>query len=349
MAAVAALVTGATGFIGSHVAERLCQEGYRVRTIARRTSDTRLLEQWGVEIFQGDVADPAKLAPVIDGVQVIVHCAAMVGDWGQVEAYRRVNVEGLRHMLELASNQRLDRFVHMSSLGVYEARNHFGTDESVEPPTRHIDGYTQTKVESEKLVIEFHRSRGLPATILRPGVVYGPRDRNFLPRLLENIRIRRFRYFGSGDQAMNSIYVGNLVQATMLALKNPAAVGQIYNLTDDCPTSKRRFVGTVARLAGYPEPTRKIPLALAKFLATVLEAVARLRDQQDAPLVNKARVKFFGLNLDFSCAKAKRELGYQPQSNFDDAMKTTINWFRSEGLIQPAATMEPAAAGGGGG
>jgi nucleoside-diphosphate-sugar epimerase len=327
------LVTGATGCVGSHVAERLIQDGYRVRTIVRPSSDTRLIDSWGVEKIDGDLTDAAALRRAAGGVNVIVHCAAKVGDWGPVEEYAQANVEGTRVLLETAAEQKLDRFVHVSSLGVYEARDHFGTDESTPPGEHHIDGYTQSKMESEKLVLEYHRTRGVPVTVIRPGLIYGPRDRVVVPRLVEKISSGQFRYFGSSDKAMNSIYVGNLVDAIMLAIQNPVAVGQVYNVTDDDPTSKRRFFGTAARLAGLPEPTRSIPLGLARFLAPIFAGIARLRGGTKPPLINPARIKFLGLNLDYSCAKIKRELGYKPRTSFDDGMKEAIEWFRAEGLI----------------
>jgi nucleoside-diphosphate-sugar epimerase len=169
--------------------------------------------------------------------------------------------------------------------------------------------------------------------VIRPGLIYGPRDRVVVPRLVENIRNHRFRYFGSPDKAMNSIYVGNLVDAIMLAIEKPSAIGQVFNVTDDDPTSKRRFFGTAARLAGLPEPTRSIPLGLARALAPVFTLIAKLRGGTRPPLINQARIKFLGLNLDYSCEKAKRELGYKPRYSFDQGMKETIDWFRSEGLV----------------
>jgi nucleoside-diphosphate-sugar epimerase len=328
------LVTGATGCVGGHVTEKLLAEGHRVRTLVRPTSDTKLLDSWGVEKIAGDLTDRAALERAAAGVNIVVHTAAKVGDWGPVDEYLRVNVGGLRDMLDALAGQPLDRFVHVSSLGVYEARDHFGTDETTPPATRHLDGYTQSKVESEKLVLEYHRSKGLPVVVIRPGLIYGPRDRVVVPRLVENIRNGRFRYFGSSDKAMNSIFVGNLVDAIMLAIQNPAAVGQVYNVTDDDPTSKRRFFGTAARLAGLPEPTRKIPLGLARFLAPIFAGIARLRGGTRPPLINPARIKFLGLNLDYSCEKAKRELGYKPRWTFDAGMKETIDWFRREGILR---------------
>src|SRR5690242_1928966 len=123
------LVTGATGFVGSHVAEAAVGRG-PVRALVRPSSDAKQLEALGVEIVRGELTDPAALRRAADGVENIIHCAAKVGDWGTVEEFRKVNVEGLRAMLDAVRGQPLNRLVYLSSLGVYEARHHYGTDES---------------------------------------------------------------------------------------------------------------------------------------------------------------------------------------------------------------------------
>ena len=116
-----------------------------------------------------------------------------------------------------------------------------------------MDGYTQTKVESEQLALQYHRQHGVPVVVLRPGFVYGPRDRTVLPRLIENLRKGLVRYPGAkGRRALNTIFIGNLVQAIFLALENDAAVGNIYNLTDGEAVSKRRFIEYVADAMALP-------------------------------------------------------------------------------------------------
>src|SRR5205085_5190831 len=134
----------------------------------------------------------------VEGVEAGVHCAAKVGDWGPVEEYRAVNVEGLRHLLEACRGRPLRRFVHLSSLGVYEARHHHGTDEAEPLPEQHIDGYTQSKVEAEKLALAYYREHGVPVTILRPGFVYGPRDRTVLPRIADRLKEGSVIYIARG-------------------------------------------------------------------------------------------------------------------------------------------------------
>src|SRR5262245_41953969 len=118
------LLTGATGFVGSHVAEALTKRGDTVRTLARTASDTAFIESLGVQVVRGDLTDPEALKRAVEGYGVVVHCAAKVGDWGHVDEYRKVNVEGLRHLLDAVCGKPLHRFVHVSTLGVYAARHH---------------------------------------------------------------------------------------------------------------------------------------------------------------------------------------------------------------------------------
>src|SRR5207248_8222113 len=112
-------------------------------------------------VLRGDIADPAVVREAVAGADVVVHCAAKVGDWGRVDDYRAVNVEGLRQLLEACKGRPLRRFVQMSSLGVYAARHHHGTDENEPLPANHVDGYTQTKVEAERLALDYHRQEGV--------------------------------------------------------------------------------------------------------------------------------------------------------------------------------------------
>ncbi|MFO0889546.1 MAG: NAD-dependent epimerase/dehydratase family protein [Isosphaeraceae bacterium] len=335
-------ITGATGLVGSHAVEEALRRGHRVRALVRATSDTRRLEALGVEKVQGDLEDAEALLRGARGADWIFNCAAKVGDWGTLAEFRRLNVEALRLLLDAACEAKVERFVHVSSLGVYEGRDHHGTDETVPPAADSLDAYTRSKTEAEALVLQYYKDRGLPAAVIRPGFIYGEHDRTVLPKLLTNLRRGTFAYFGSGDQALNCIYAKNLVHGLFLAAESPSAVGEVFNLTDGEAVSKRRFVGRVAELAGLPAPTRRIPLGLAKVLATVVEGIARFRGAKNPPLINKARYKFLGLNLDYSIAKARRMLGYDPPFRFDEAIERSMEEHRPR---QGASSHEPAGAG----
>ncbi|MGE3821275.1 MAG: NAD-dependent epimerase/dehydratase family protein [Isosphaeraceae bacterium] len=320
-------MTGGTGLVGSHVVEEALRRGDRVRALVRGTSDTRWLDSWGVEKVLGDLEDKEALKKGCDGADWVLNCAAKVGDWGTLEEFRKLNVEALRHLLEAATEAKVGRFVHVSSLGVYEGRDHFGTDETVPPAAESLDAYTRSKVEAEALALEYHRRRGLAVSIVRPGFIYGPRDRTVLPKLLDALRAGRFFYFGSGNQILNCVYVKNLVQAIFLAAEVPAAIGEVFNVTDGAKVTKKDFVGRVAQLDGRKPPRRKIPLWLAWSLAVMMERRARRRKSLVPPLVNKARYKFLGLNLDYSIEKARRVLGYEPKFSTDEGLALAMEEF----------------------
>lgn len=328
-------VTGATGLVGSHVVEEAIRRGHQVKALVRPTSDTELLDQWGVEKVVGDLEDGAALGRGVAGCDWVFNCAAKVGDWGTLAEFRRLNVDALKLLLEAAADARISRFVHVSSLGVYEGRDHHGTDETTPPAAQSLDAYTRSKTEAEQLALDYFERRGLPVAIVRPGFIYGERDRTVIPKLLLNLRRGTFAYFGSGQQVLNCIYVKNLVHAIFLAAESPAAVGEVFNITDGERVSKRQFVGTVARLAGLKEPTRRIPKGVAKVLAGVVEGIAKARGATRAPLINKARYKFLGLNLDYSIEKARRVLGYEPIFTTERGLEATLAEFAPPEPAEP--------------
>jgi 2-alkyl-3-oxoalkanoate reductase len=332
-------ITGATGLVGSHVVEEALRRGDRVKALVRASSDTRWLDSQGVEKVPGDLEDAEALRRGVAGADWVFNCAAKVGDWGTLEEFRRLNVEAFRLLLDAAVDSKIERFVHVSSLGVYEGRDHFGSDENVPPAAQSLDAYTRSKVEAEALALTYVKEKGLPLSVVRPGFIYGPRDRTVLPKLLDALINKRFFYFGSGEQALNCIYVKNLVQAIFLAAETPGAIGEVFNVTDGARVTKKQFVGQVAALAGLRPPTRKIPLWFARLLATLMERRARRKNSPTPPLVNKARYKFLGLNLDFSIEKARRVLHYQPAYTTEQGLVEAM-----ADLTAPANAKRPVAA-----
>jgi 2-alkyl-3-oxoalkanoate reductase len=332
------LITGASGFVGTHVAEACLRRGWPIHLLARSASYLRHLEnQPGVSVFRDELHDPAAVNRALADVEAVIHCAAKVGDWGPVADYRKANVESLRVLLTACKGMGLARFIHMSSLGVYPARHHYGSDESTPLPRKHRDGYTQSKVESDRLALQFHRDFGVPVVALRPGFVYGPGDRTVMPRIIDNLRIGFVRYPGGGQQALNTIFVRNLVDAVFLALERENAVGQAYNLTDGEYVSKRRFIETIADTLDLSRPTRTPPLWFARMITWWYEKLYKMVGAKEAPAYNFARLKFMGLNLEFSIEKARTELGYRPRVNFDDAMAETLAWYRTQVPAAPVA------------
>jgi 2-alkyl-3-oxoalkanoate reductase len=237
----------------------------------------------------------------------------------------------LRALLDAAQSAgAIKRFVHISSLGVYPARDHYGTDETEPPSLAGIDGYTRTKAESERLLLDRVRETGLPAVVLRPGFIYGPRDRTVLPRILGKLRDGSFKFLGSGEQLLNNTYVGNVVEAVLLAICRDDILGEPFNITDPRLVTKRQFVTAITRRAGLHEPTKSVPLPVARAAAKVLEALYRALGKQEAPVPSMATIKFLGLNLDYSIDKARNRLGYDPPTTFEEGMDRTFEWLKSQ-------------------
>ena len=330
-------ITGATGLVGSHAVEEALKRGMRVKALVRASSDTTWLDAQGVEKVSGDLEDAEALRRGVEGADWVFNCAAKVVDWGSLEEFRRLNVDALRLLLDAASDAKVGRFVHVSSLGVYEGRDHFGTDEATPPAAEALDGYTRSKVEAEALALRYVKERALPLSVVRPGFIYGERDRTVLPKLVHSLRTGRFAYFGSGDQALNCIYVKNLVAAIFLAAEVPGAVGEVFNVTDGARVSKKQFIGRVAELAGLKPPRRKIPLWLAWTLAILMERRAKRKKSPTPPLVNKARYKFLGLNLDYSIAKARKILGYEPPFTTEQGLVAAMADFKAAKRPEPVA------------
>jgi len=324
-----AFITGATGMVGSHLTRRLLDEGWRVRALVRTTSDTGLLKSWGVELVEGDIGD---LSPAFNsflaGVDYVFHCAAMVSDWAPLEDMMRVNVAGTRHLAEAAvASGRLKRFVYLSSMVVFGMYPQRGFDESA--PLIHTgDHYNLTKIRAEEVVQQFVRDRGLPATIVRPPYIYGPRDRQFLPRILENLQNGQFRFVGSGRQPISLTYAGNLVEALWLAATKAEAKGEVFLITDGEATTRVRLMEIICEETGYPMPTRHVPRWLVRMLCPIVEGIHSLRRASEPPLVNKFRVKFMSTPLTYSIEKARRVLGYAPKMTTEQALRRTLAWFR---------------------
>lgn len=328
MSARVMFVTGATGMVGSQIARRAVEQGYRVRAMVRPDSDRRLLDGLDVEWVEGDLSSPESVAGEVANSDIVVHSAAHIGDWGPAEKYRAINVVALEQLLSEVERQRprrVKRWIQISSLGVYPGRDHYGTDETVAPDVGGLDGYTKTKAEAELLLRRHIDEYQLPAVILRPGFIYGRGERHSLPRLIELFGAGKIKFIGDGKKLLNNTYVGNLVDAVFLAIDNDDALGETFNIRDERLVTREEYLMAVAEYLGKPRPP-SVPLWLARAVVPLIEGWARFTRKPTAPILTNARIKFMALNLDFSIDKAKRVLGYQPRVDFKDGIQEALEW-----------------------
>lgn len=322
------LVTGATGFVGSHIVEKLIAQGCDVIAFARKSSDTTFLESLGIEIRYGSLTDPASVYTNMKGIDRVYHAAAMTEEWIPQKISRNVNVTGTANLLEASLENHIERFFHISSLAVMGIKNHYGTGVDTNYPKAH-DPYIDTKIEAEKLAWRFHRF-GLPVTVLRPGFMYGPRDRRFMKRILDKLRTGQFIFIGDGKNKLNLNYAGNFADAVALAGLTQDSIGQAYNIANDDKTlDMQKFISKVADLWGYPLPQKHIPVPIAKTATILMENTARMLRNNQPPLLTKTRLKFLSLNLEFDISKAKTELGFENKIGIDQGLSITKQWIET--------------------
>lgn len=317
--------------VGMALTPRLIDEGYDVSVMLRPSSNRSSIDQQNVRVVEADLARPETLGPAVSDIDFVVHAAAHVGDWGPAQRYRQRNVFALEHMLT-AARVRISRWIQISSLGVYPARDHFGTDETTPADLSGLDGYTRTKAEAEVLLNRHIQEHELPAVILRPGFIYGPGDRHVLPRIITKFQSGKMKLIGNGQKKLNNTSVNNLTDAVVLALQQPDACGETFNIRDKRLVTREEFISTIAEYLGASYP-KSVPVPIARMLVPVVERIAKMRGATEAPFVTRASIKFLNQNLDFSIEKAKRVLGYAPRDDFQEVMHQALDWARSAGQI----------------
>jgi nucleoside-diphosphate-sugar epimerase len=324
---VRVLVTGAAGLLGSHVAELAQEEWYAsVRVLVRPGEDVSWLEHAGVEVARGDLTDRATLQAAVRDVDRVLHCAARMGPWGPQAEYDAVNVRGPGTLLEAAMAAGVQRFVHVSSIDVHGLVVGDGVDETA-PYSTERDPYSRSKIAGELVIREMIERRGAPATIVRPGLIYGPRDTNSFARFARLVEKGRMPIIGSGNNALPLIYVRDVARGVLLAGEVPHAVGHAYLLVNDEPVRQRDYFDAIAKELGVPPPRLHIPYPVALALGAAAETAGHLTRRKRPPPLMRFGLKQVGGENRFVIARARRELGFSPQVNLAEGVRQSVLWY----------------------
>lgn len=324
-----ALITGVTGFIGSHLAERLLAEGVGVRGLARRPAEAAWLAQQGAEIVQADLAQRAGLHEALQGCDAVLHSAAWTGgpEIDQRTAWV-INVAATGWLLQAAQDAGVRRFVYFSSVAVYGLNPAAVIDESAPtPPVGQL--YPDSKIAAETLV-RAAQADGLPATIIRPASTYGPRGAAWTVGPVEQIKAGRLVLLGEDRGLVNPGYIDNVVDGVLLALHSPAAIGETFNLCDGTAITYREFYSRYAAMLGR----QRLPVYPAWLARGAVSPPGRwLRRLLGKPVPGPWSYHFRFNPSRFSIAKAQRVLGYAPAIGLDEGMQRTEQWLRAQGTI----------------
>lgn len=327
------LVTGATGFTGGHLAQHLIAHGDEVRALVRARSRARFdrspLAAAGVVACDGDLMDPASLRRAVDGVDVVYHIAATYREAGQPNsAYRAINVEGTRNILEAAKAANVRRVVHCSTGGVH---GHIANPPANEDaPFNPGDVYQDTKLAAEQLAREFGAAHGLDVVVARPIGIYGPGDKRFLT-MFRGLARGRFPMIGSGQAFYHLTFIDDLVEGFRLCGTVPAAAGRTYILAGPRYTTLEQLVHMVATELHVAPPRVHLPVWPFYTAGLLCEMVCvPLRIE---PPIYRRRVDFYTKSRAFDTTRARTELGFVPKVDLEEGIKRTADWYRSEGLL----------------
>ena len=318
--------------LGSHIAEKLRAQGRQVRALVRPNSDVEFLKSIGVELSVGDLTDPASCERAMEGVSVVYHCAAKVGDWGTWEQFQGASVAGTLNLGKAAILAQVGRFVHISSTSAYGHPREGGPplDETTgldQNPWMLWDDYTRSKFHAERVVWGLYFARVFPLVVIRPSWLYGERDRTTLGRLIGRLRAGQVPMIGRGDNPLSAVYAGNVADAAILAAHHPAAVGEGFNVTHQGQLTQAEFLGMFAEALGAPPIRRKISYNLTFAAATLIEGLARARGRTTPPLITRYATWLMGRNLSYLTTKAETKLGWKPAVGNRESIERTVRWF----------------------
>jgi nucleoside-diphosphate-sugar epimerase len=331
------LITGATGFIGGRLTETLLQQGYRIRCLARASSDTSPLAGLDVEIAVGDLTSAASLAPAVAGCRYVVHCGALVSDWATTEEIARTNVVGTRSLLEAAADASVERFIHVSTTDVYGHPGGAAIDETY-TAGRFRNWYAQTKLEAEAEVRRVARARALDVVVLRPATVYGPGSTDVVGEIARAICGRYMLLVGGGRTVAGLCYIDNLTDAALAVLRHEGAPGNAFNVSDGLGMTWRQFTDDLAKGLGCAKVRWSLPYWMASGIGFSLEHSYRLLRKTTRlslpPLLSRQAVQVLGIDQDFSNRKAREVLGWEPRVDYAAGLEATVAWLRSERLAR---------------
>ena len=317
------LITGAGGFIGSHLVDSQLEQGYEVRVVDLHLD---LLQHQStnpnLEAIQGNITDDKLVKKLVEGIDVVYHLASAHLDVSLPdEHYRRVNVSATLSLLDAAREAGVRRFVHCSSVGVIGDVENPPADETTECNPTNI--YERTKLEGEREVLAYFERTGFPIIVMRPAWVYGPRCPR-TAKLMRTISKGRFFFFGDGQNMRHPVYISDTVKALELCASMDGINGEIFIIGGEHAVPVSELVDIMSKEMGFRTPKLHLPITLGLLGGYSMEVAFKLIGKQ--PPFSRRSVDFFLKHNAFDINKAKRMLGYQPQTDLQTGIQNTIQW-----------------------
>ena len=322
------LITGANGFIGSHLVRKFVREGHSVYGLVRTTSDLSLIADVDVSLRYGDISDYSTIEKSLDGMDIVIHNAGLASDWGSLESFRKVNLEGSINVAKAAVKNGILRMVYMSTTAIHGFNLDIPACE--DSPLNPVFNYSISKLEAEEWLFQYGKQNDLEVAVIRPGNVYGPGDHTFMEKYMDATVSGKIAYVNRGQCFTCPTYAGNLVDGVYLAAFSSKASGEAFIITDGLHITWKKFTELIAAKLNVSPPKLSVPLAVGLVLASVSEGLYKLTGSDHSPLFTKYRMYNAGSNYHFSIEKAKNFLGFEPLTTLDEAIERTVLWYQQK-------------------
>ena len=324
------LVTGGTGFIGSHLVEALLKEGYSVRCLVRSQQNLRWLKDLPVDLCEGDCTRPDTLESAVKDVKWVIHTAGLTNA-NTRDAFMQQNCQGTKNLIDacIRYNSGIKRFVFLSSQAAGGPSDGNISRREEDPPTP-ITAYGQSKLDAESIVVSVKDK--IPSTILRPSSVYGPRDSNFLP-YLKLAEKGVLLDFGKGGRTISLCYVDDLVRGILTSMIQDTPSGSVYFFADKQPYQWAEFEEGVKKAMNLRRMRKiTIPTQLVVIFAWLGQIYGKLTGKP--VMINRLRQAEF-LHRHWACDTSKliNDLNFKSKWNLLDGLKTTVTWYGREGWL----------------
>ena len=318
------LITGANGFLGLYIVEQLVARGDRVRAYCRRRSPE--LDALGVDTILGDVRDAEATAAACHDIEAVFHVAAVAGIWGPWRHFYETNTLGTRHVIEGCLRHRVPRLTYTSSPSVtFDGREQCGVDETAPYARRWLCHYPHTKALAEQEVLAANGRDGLLTCALRPHLIWGPRDRQLVPRVIERARQNQLMRVGNGKNLIDTVYVENAalahVQAADRLSPGSPVAGSAYFISQGEPVNCWQWIDELLALAGLPPVKRAIPTSAAYVIGAALEAAYAAARKESEPRMTRFLALQLGKSHYFNIDRARRDFGYEPRVSLAEGMR----------------------------
>jgi nucleoside-diphosphate-sugar epimerase len=324
------LVTGATGFLGGAASRQLRQRGHVVLGSGRNRARGAALERDGIAFLPGDLTDRSGANALCQGVDAVVHCAALSSPWGPRSAFVSANVEATELLIAACQEAGVGRLVYISSPSIYMgAGDREGVRED-DPLSTPINDYAATKLEAEHRVRSAHEA-GLKSIILRPRAIFGPGDTTLFPRLIRTLESGPLPVFGDGHNRVDLTYIDNAVSAIECALgAPPSATGLAYNITNGEPVRLWDIIARLCDALALSPPRGRVPRPLGTLLAGGLERLHRWLRPQVEPRLTRYTVEVLARTMTLDIGRARRLLGYVPEVSMDEGLSRFVRWSQEQ-------------------